>query len=376
MRILISPDSYKGTLTAGEAASILAEGLKEILPEVSTVQIPLGDGGEGTLCAMLDAVGGTKHPEKVLDPLGREICSEIAVLSSGSAFVEMARASGLILLSRQELNPLECSSWGTGQLLNAARRRSSRIIVGIGGSATVDGGLGMARALGVRFIDRYGDEVPPSGRGLSRIHSIDLSGFHPGWKDTIVEVMCDVNNPLTGSQGAARIFGPQKGANECQVELLERGLESLGEILNCLVGEDVTSYPGAGAAGGVGAMLKALLNAELLSGAELAVKVSGFEQLLETDRIDLVLTGEGLLDSQTLAGKLPIIVAKRAKAAGIPVAAVPGSVSKDDANRLFERFDYIIPASDSSEPPISTQQAEADLKNAAYCLAHRLRCRL
>jgi len=365
MRVLIAPDSFKGTLTAGEAASALSAGLSDSVQQLCAVLLPLGDGGEGTLQAMLTAVGGSVHRVPVKDPLHRTVSATVGMLATGEAFVEMAQASGITLLDEDELDPMRAGSYGTGQLLDAARLRTDRIIIGIGGSATVDGGAGMARALGVRFLDSRGNEIVAGGEGLTEVASVDTSGLHSDWHNIQVKVMCDVDNPLTGPRGAARVFGPQKGAKGDDVRRLECGLQNLAGLLDEMAGRPVSEQPGAGAAGGLGAMLAALLNASLMPGAELALDLAGFDSLL-CDSVDLVVTGEGLLDEQTLGGKLPLAVARRCRAVGVPAVAIPGAVDPEAEKKLSAEFAAILPASYPQVPScLSCPAAKALLSNAA-----------
>lgn len=343
--ILVAPDSYKGTLTAAEAAAAIVEGFRLNWPELECVALPLGDGGDGTLAALMAAVGGVEHAVGVNDPLGRPIEATYCILEDGTAILEMATASGLTLLRGEELDVLRASTCGTGQLLDAARKRSGTLALGIGGSATVDGGLGMARALGVRFLDARGDEVTGAVH-MENISHIDASGLSPDWGEVRLRVMCDVDNPLNGPRGAARVFGPQKGASIEEVWLLQRGLANLGQRLEQFCGEPVADEPGAGAAGGLGAMLRGVLGADLLPGAEVALDLVGFDRMLEQD-CDLVVTGEGRLDHQTLSGKLPLAVSRRARKRGVPTVAIPGSLEVEAEGALRGEFDALVPV----QPP-------------------------
>ncbi len=343
--ILVAPDSYKGTLTAAEAAVAIVEGFGLGWPTLECVALPLGDGGDGTLAALMSAVGGVAQSVGVNDPLGRPIEATYCILEDGTALLEMAAASGLTLLRGEELDVLRASTWGTGQLLDAARRRSSTLALGIGGSATVDGGLGMARALGVRFLDAQGAEVTGPAH-MENIIDIDTAGLSPGWAGVTLRVMCDVDNPLNGPRGAARVFGPQKGASTEEVRVLQRGLANLGQRLEQFRGESLVDEPGAGAAGGLGAMLRGLLGADLLPGAEVALDLVGFDRMLEPD-CDLVVTGEGRLDRQTLSGKLPLAVSRRARRRAVPTVALPGSLEVEAEEALRAEFDALVPV----QPP-------------------------
>ncbi|MFO8059594.1 MAG: glycerate kinase [Bacillota bacterium] len=356
--ILVAPDSYKGTLTAAEAAAAIAEGFDLGWPGIECVVLPLGDGGEGTVSALAAAVGGVYRAADVSDPLGRPVEAAYCLLRDGTALLEMAAASGLILLRDGELDVFRASTFGTGQLLETARSCSRKLVLGIGGSATAEGGLGMARALGVRFLDERGDEVTRPAE-LERITDIDAGGLSPDWADVTLRVMCDVDNPLNGPWGAARVFGPQKGASPEQVRVLEAGLAHLGRLLEKFSGERVVDCPGAGAAGGLGAMLRGLLGAELLPGAEVALDVAGFDRVVEGG-CELVVTGEGRLDRQTLSGKLPLAVSRRARKRAVPVVAIPGAVETGIEGTLRLEFDALI--------PVQSSEAEVDASRAADLL--------
>ncbi len=371
MMVLFAPDSYKGTLTSEEAARAMARGFETAWPEAQCLLLPLGDGGEGTAEALRTAVGGRWHGVDVADPLGRRIRAGFVTLEGGTAVLEMAAASGLTLVTDEERNPLRATTAGTGHLLLAARERTEDLIIGIGGSATIDGGLGMARALGVRFWDCRGEEISTPGE-LHRLTRIDPGGVMGDWRGARLRVMCDVDNPLAGCRGAARVFGPQKGASPQEVRLLEGGLTRVGSLLDDMTGESVTDAPGAGAAGGLGAMLKALLGAELVPGAELALDITGFDRYLERG-VDLVFTGEGRMDGQTLNGKLPLAVSRRARRSGIPVVALPGSLDPDAEVSLLEEINAVVPVVGGNDPEIPTGSPGELLGRLCMRVAHCLR---
>ena len=341
MRILIAPDSYKGTLTAKEAACAIERGISRVVPGLEPTIFPLSDGGDGTVAALKCSLGGTEIPVRVQDPLGRDIETSFLELPDGTAVVEMARASGLLCLKPHEHDPMAAHTFGTGQLLEAARRRSHQIVLGIGGSATVDGGMGMARALGVRGFDESGRELLGNGADLIRLKRLDKSRMSPCWRRINLNVMCDVNNPLLGPGGAVRVFAAQKGASEREAAELEAGLHNLAQVLACFSPKPVHQCPGAGAAGGMGAMLLALFGSVLVPGAAYALNLTNFEAQL--CRTQMLITGEGQLDAQSLNQKLPVVLARRARRYGIPVMALPGRYVPDSSGCLDEIFDVIVP---------------------------------
>jgi glycerate 2-kinase len=318
--VVVAPNAFKGCLSAQQAAEAIARGVIQAGAQADIV--PVADGGDGTLDTLVSGVGGTVMGVIARGPLGLPVRAHLGRLSDGTGVVEMAQASGLGLVAAAERDPMRASSFGTGELIKGAlARQPSRILVALGGSATVDGGMGLARALGVRFVDADGKDVPEGGAGLERIASIDASRLDARFRDTTVVALHDVMNPLVGMEGAARVFGPQKGANAEQVEALDRGLTRLAERLFADLGSDVADMHGAGAAGGAGGMLKAL-GAELRPGAEVVLDAMRFEEHL--DGADLVLTGEGKLDRQSAGGKGPVAVAKASAAKLVACAAIVG----------------------------------------------------
>ncbi len=326
MKIAVIPNAFKGTLTASQAAGCIERGLKKALSGVFIVRIPMADGGDGTLQAIIGATHGRIVTCRVCDPLGRKIVSAFGLTGNGrTAVVEMALASGLALLKPKERNPLRASSHGTGELIRAALdRQVSEIIIGIGGSATNDGGLGMAEALGVRFFDGKNSQLAGNGRALSKLSRIDMTGIDPRLKRTKIVVACDVVNPLYGPHGAACIYGPQKGATSAMVQQLDYGLRCLAATIGRDFGVKVAKLPGAGAAGGLGAGLVAFLGAQLRPGVEIVTQAVGLARKLAG--CDLVITGEGRLDGQTVSGKAPAEVAMIARKLGIPTIAICGSL--------------------------------------------------
>jgi glycerate 2-kinase len=324
-RVVIAPQSFKGSADAVAVANAIARGVRRVWPKADCVELPLADGGEGTTLALVRATGGEMRTARVHDPLGREIDAHWGVLGDRvTAVLEMAAASGLPLLRDEERDPRTTSTRGTGELIIAAAASGAqRIVIGIGGSATNDGGAGMARAFGYRFIDGDGRDLPEGGAALARLARIE-GQTDPRLVRPAIDVACDVRNPLLGPEGATAVYGPQKGATpEIQREL-EAALARYAEVVERFVGRDVRSVPGAGAAGGLGAGLIAFLDARLVSGSALVLDAVAFEKRLVG--ADLVITGEGRIDGQSVYGKLTHAVTVAAKRRGVPVVAVAGIV--------------------------------------------------
>lgn len=329
MKIVIAPDSYKESLSAAEVAQAIEKGFREIFPDAQYVSMPVADGGEGTVEAMIAATQGTEHSAWVTGPLGEKVEACWGMSGDGvTAFIEMATASGLGLVPPEKRNPLITTSRGTGELiLQALEHGAKRIIIGIGGSATNDGGAGMMQALGARLCDAEGQEIGHGGGSLSRLSRIDLSAIDPRLRDRIIHVACDVTNPLVGERGASRIFGPQKGATEAMIVELDRNLAHFADVIKASLQVDVKPIPGAGAAGGMGAALMAFLNAELRSGIEIVTEALKLEEQIHD--CSLVVTGEGRIDSQSIHGKVPVGIARVAKKYRKPVIGIAGSLTHD-----------------------------------------------
>ncbi|MBB3868489.1 glycerate kinase [Parageobacillus toebii NBRC 107807] len=329
MKVIIAPDSFKESLSALEVANAIEKGFRHIFPEAEYVKIPMADGGEGTVQSLVDATGGRIVKTEVTGPLGDRVQAFFGMLGDGkTAVIEMAAASGLHLVPSEKRNPLVTTTRGTGELILAALDEGAEhIIIGIGGSATNDGGAGMIQALGGRLLDRHGKEIGPGGGSLSELADIDLSGLDQRLKCVKIEVACDVDNPLTGPKGASAVFGPQKGATPEMVATLDKNLHHYADVIERVLGKQVKDIPGAGAAGGLGAGLLAFLEAKLKRGVEIVLETVNFHERIQG--ASLVITGEGRIDRQTIFGKTPIGVAKAAKRYNIPVIAIAGSVSDD-----------------------------------------------
>lgn len=328
MKIVIAPQGFKGSLTALEVAQAISSGVKRALPEAEVVLVPVADGGDGTLQALVDSSQGKILKSRVSDPLGRPVDAQWGSMGDGeTAVIEMARSSGLALLKLSERDPLTATTVGVGELFKIALDAGHRkFILGIGGSATNDAGAGFAQALGFRLLDEHGKEIPRGGAALGKLSRIDSTGADPRLKDVEVTVACDVNNPLCGPTGASAIFGPQKGATPEIVKQLDAALAKFAEVAGRDLGKDVREKPGAGAAGGLGAGLMAFVDAQLRAGVDIVLEAVGLEARLEG--ADLVYTGEGQIDKSTVFNKAPVGVARLAKKRSIPVIAIAGSLGE------------------------------------------------
>lgn len=333
-KFILIPDSFKGTMSSMEICSLMSEAITARIPGAAVRSIPVADGGEGTVEAFISAVGGERRRAAVSGPRFEKIDSFYGMLSDGkTAVVEMAAAAGLPLMG-DRLDVLAATTYGVGELIQeAVSHGAERIILGLGGSATNDGGCGAAAALGAIFRDAGGRVFVPSGGTLSEIASVDFSGLSRLLGKVRISAMCDINNPLFGECGAAYVFGPQKGASPAEVQVLDAGLRHLHETVRRCTGADCASLPGAGAAGGMGYGVSALLGAELRMGIDTVLDAVGFDLLLK--ETDCVFTGEGKIDAQSLSGKVVIGVARRAKRFGVPVIAIVGDVG-DDIGRAYD----------------------------------------
>ncbi|GAB1769574.1 glycerate kinase [Priestia sp. FSL R5-0597] len=326
MKIVIAPDSFKESLTALHVCEAVEKGIKSHFPDAEISKVPMADGGEGTVQSLVDATGGDIIQARVTGPLGKEVEAFYGILGDGNtAVIEMAAASGLHHVPVDKRNPLITTTRGTGELiLKALDHKVKHIIIGIGGSATNDGGTGMAKALGAKLLDANGAEIKEGGGSLAQLASIDLTNLDSRLAEVKVEVACDVDNPLTGETGASAVFGPQKGATPDMVKQLDRNLAHYAAIVGKEMGIHIQSIPGAGAAGGLGGGLLAFLSAELKPGVDIVIKATQLESYIKN--ADLVITGEGKIDGQTIYGKTPIGVAKTAKKHSVPVIAIAGSI--------------------------------------------------
>jgi len=346
VKILIAPDSFKESLSALEVADSIEKGILNFKPDIECIKIPMADGGEGTVDAILNATGGDKIKARVKDPLMREIESFWGLLAdSKTAVIEMAAASGLELLALGERNPMLASTYGTGQLIRSALDHGCRkIFIGIGGSATNDGGAGMAMALGARLLDANGLDIGNGGTHLSDLASLDLSGFDERIAQCELIVISDVQNPLCGEKGASQIYGPQKGADHEMVVQLDLILSHFGKILESSFGKSIIDEPGAGAAGGLGAGLMTFCNAKLFPGFDTIAEIVQLEKYIQ--KSDLIITGEGKLDYQTKFGKVPFGVARMAKKVNKPVIGITGTLGKGYKELYRYGFQHIFSISE------------------------------
>ena len=325
MHVLIAVDSFKGSFSSQKAGEAITLGIKRVFPEATTEIIPMADGGEGTVEAIVGASKGELLTTEVTAPLGERVKAVLGRLPDGTIVLEMASASGLPMVVPEKRNPLLTTTRGTGDLIRAALDFDPQeILIGIGGSATNDGGAGMAQALGVRFLDGQGKELSPGGGSLDQLDKIDISGLDPRLKKTKITVMCDVDNPLCGPRGASAVYGPQKGATPEMVQILDRNLAHYAQKVQEYLGVDLKDVPGAGAAGGLGMGLLAFTGAQLKPGIEAVLDTVNFNNKVQ--KADIVITGEGRIDGQSLYGKVPMGITKRAVKYGKPTLAIVGSI--------------------------------------------------
>ena len=341
MRVVIAPQSFKGSISALDAAKAMEEGVLRAVPHAETVLVPVADGGDGTLETLVEATGGVIRSATVTGPIGKAVTAEWGALGDGqTAVIEMARTSGLALLSFTERDPLRATTYGLGEAIREAFDSGFRsFIVGIGGSATNDGGAGMAQALGVRLLDETGKDLPPGGAALADLRRIDMSGLDERAIGARFSVACDVSNPLTGPEGASAVYGPQKGATPDLVEQLDAALKNFARVVERNIGASIDTVPGSGAAGGLGGGMMAFLGGSLRAGVDIVLDHVGLDEKLEG--ADLVITGEGQLDFQTIYNKAPIGVARRAKQRNIPVIAICGSLGRGFEDVHAEGIDAV-----------------------------------
>lgn len=355
MRVLIVPDSFKGSTSSSEAARCIAQGLKAVLPELETDILTAADGGEGTTEAVVSGTGGSYHSCSVHGPLGEPVNAVFGVLPEHTAVIEMSQASGLPLLKPENRDPTRTSTYGTGELIRAALDLGCRrILIGIGGSATNDGGAGMAAALGAKFYDSDGNLLPPGGSALSKLHSIDLNNFDPRISETEFLVACDVTNPLCGPNGASYIYAPQKGATPQQAAELDEALTHYAAVLNAQFGLNLADVPGAGAAGGLGAGLMAFCRGTLRPGIDIIFDLLHLDD--HVSKADLIFTGEGRTDATSASGKLLSGVGRAALKYHVPVIALTGSIGPGAETLYSQGISAIFPISDG---PISLEESLA-----------------
>ncbi|HBJ1648847.1 glycerate kinase [Clostridium botulinum] len=342
MKFVLAPDSFKESMTSKEACEAMERGIKKVIPNAECIKVPMADGGEGTVEALVESTNGEIHQVEVLNPLGQKVNACFGILGNKTtAVIEMATASGIQLIKREDRNPLITTTYGTGELIKAALDKGIKhIIIGIGGSATNDGGAGMIQALGGKLLDSNGSEISFGGGALNKLENIDLSSLDSRLKDTTIEVACDVTNPLIGEKGASAIFGPQKGATLEVVKELDTNLAHYADVIKRCLGKDIAYAEGAGAAGGLGAALLAFLDGKLKRGIDLVIKHTDLSEKVKG--ADFLFTGEGSIDSQTIFGKTPIGVAKVAKKENVQTIAFAGRVGKGVENLYPEGIDAIF----------------------------------
>lgn len=369
MKIVIAPDSFKGSLSAKEVADNIEVGIRKVFKNDEIVKVPMADGGEGTVQALVDATNGRLIHKSVKGPLFNEVDAFYGILGDNkTAVIEMASASGIMLIKEEEKDPLKATTYGTGELIkDALDSGCKKIIIGLGGSATNDAGAGMLQALGVSLLDSNKNEIGLGGGSLDKLCYIDLSKMDKRIKDTEIVVACDVENPLVGEKGASHVFGPQKGATLDMVNILDKNLEHFGDIVEKHLNVSIKDYPGGGAAGGLGAALYAFLNAKLKKGIEIVIETVNLEEKVKG--ADLVITGEGMMDFQTQFGKTPYGVAKIAKKYNIPVIGICGGIGKDARELYNKGFDSIFSIVDK---PMSLEESMKRSKTLMQDTAERI----
>lgn len=336
MKFVLAPDSFKESMSSMEACRAMEKGIKKVYKDAECIKVPMADGGEGTVEALVNATGGKFIETEVTNPIGKIIKAKYGILDDGrTAVIEMAKASGIELIKIEERNPYLTTTYGTGELIkDAVKRGIKHILIGIGGSATNDGGAGMLQSLGVKLLDSNKEEIPLGGAYLNRIEYIEKEKIDEFLKDITIEVACDVKNTLIGKNGASYIFGPQKGADSKMVKVLDDNLNHFACKIKEYLNIDIAKVPGSGAAGGLGGALLAFCNAELKSGIDIVIKYTNLEEKIKMS--DYVLTGEGSIDGQTIFGKTPAGVSKIAKKYNVPVLAFAGKVESESSNLYNE----------------------------------------
>lgn len=369
MKLLVAFDSFKGSLTSLEAAEAFGEGWLSVEPTAEITKIAIADGGEGTLGALIETMGGEWYEAEASDPIGRPIVVRYGV-GSGRAIIESATTSGLTLLSNEERNPLNTTTYGLGEVIRSALDSGHRdFIITLGGSATNDGGAGMLQALGYRFYDSYGNELSGGGKILDKIAKIDCQGAHRALGESRFTIASDVDNPLLGDQGATRIYSQQKGADSAMVELLERGMVNYTEQAQKTLNKDFSNVKGAGAAGGLGYALLAFMGATMRSGIDIVIEATGLRERAKAS--DIIITGEGRLDRQTTMGKAPGGILRIAQELCKPVIAVGGTIAhcKELDNSAFEALYAITPEGMSLDEAMQSEVAKENLRRCAQRIA-------
>ena len=360
-KVVLIPDSFKGTMSSAEIISIMKERIEAYNPGCQTVSIPVADGGEGSVDAFLTALGGEKVRMKTKGPWNEEVDSFYGMLPDRTAVIEMAASAGLPQVGDRK-DPSKTTTYGVGELiLQAAKDGAKRLVIGLGGSATNDAGCGAAAACGVSFYDKDGNTFTPVGETLDRIARIDTSTLDESVKTLPITAMCDIDNPFYGPTGAAHVFGPQKGADEAMVEMLDDKMKSLASVIEANLGIKLQEVPGSGAAGGMGGGMKAFFNAKMQMGIDAVLEITGFESLAEN--ADMIFTGEGKIDTQSLRGKVVIGVARKAKKMGIPVIAVVGDIGDDIEEAYSEGVTGIFSTNRVAVPYKEARtRAESDMR--------------
>lgn len=369
VKIVVAPDSFKGSFDSLKATQIISQAIKDFDHKIEVVEIPMADGGEGTVCALLQTIGGEEITCTVEDPLGRLIEASYGWLKfKKAAIIETASASGLPLLTLEELNPLQTSSFGTGQLIkDALDRGAENIILGLGGSATVDAGVGLFQALGLIVLDKTGCEIDRVGGRLHEIHSIDIANVDSRLYNVKLTIASDVTSPLLGEKGAVYMFGPQKGITTEQLPYFEKGMEHFSYVMNNVSVQDYRLYPGSGAAGGIGFSLLSLLDVQFESGLNLIVEMTNFREHVKT--ADLVVTGEGKIDGQSLMGKVPVGLGRIAKEYDVPVIVIAGSIGENSSLLEQEGIKAILSIVDG---PMSLKEAITNGETLLYETTKRM----
>lgn len=373
MRILVAFDSFKGSLSSIEAGNAARKGILKAIPDAEVKVCPMADGGEGTVDAMIEGLGATEVKVEVHGPRMANVLARYGILPDGiTAVMEMAQAAGLTLLKEEDRNPLYTTTFGVGEMINdAIERGCRRFYIGIGGSATNDGGIGMLTSLGYRFLDINGKEVSHNAKGLEHLHKIDAQNVLLHLNECEFNIACDVKNPLCGEAGCSKVFAPQKGADEADIIKMDKWLNAYGQLVKTINPNSDADAEGSGAAGGLGFAFQSFLNGKLQSGSMLVIEMTGLKQ--EIEKADLVITGEGRIDGQTALGKAPGVIARLAKEYGIPVIAFAGAVSATEDELALTGFDGCFPITRESVSLEEAMKIEVASRNMENCVEQVLR---